>query len=224
MVLYEAHKSQVEEATHKMENGFLAVSLKGVVGGWLVAFVVWLAASARDTISQLMLIWAPVFLIPATGLVHCIAGSTEVMIGIFAGEIPWGEIPGEVLRARDVGERRRRGHPGYAAQLRADRRVRAGDVTSHRLALAPPYVITLITKRCLPGKSVTGAKRFSEIRSLRKTPSRLSSHLRARNHCSPKIATTNALTATSGLVGLIARTLLRRARQSPADRYDCSLQ
>ena len=82
----------LEEAAHKMENGFLALTVKGVVGGWLVAFVVWLVASARDTTSQLLLIWAPVFLIPATGLVHCIAGSSEVMIGVFGGETPWGEF------------------------------------------------------------------------------------------------------------------------------------
>jgi formate-nitrite transporter family protein len=30
----------LEEAAHKMENGFLALFIKGVVGGWLVAFVV----------------------------------------------------------------------------------------------------------------------------------------------------------------------------------------
>jgi formate-nitrite transporter family protein len=76
----------LEEAAHKMENGFLALFIKGVVGGWLVAFVVWLAAAARDTTSQLLLIWAPVFLIPAMGLVHCIAGSTEVLLSVFAGE------------------------------------------------------------------------------------------------------------------------------------------
>ncbi len=81
----------LEEAAQKMENGFWEVAIKGVVGGWLVAFVVWLVASARDTTSQLILIWAPVFLIPATGLVHCIAGSTEVMISIFGGEASWGE-------------------------------------------------------------------------------------------------------------------------------------
>jgi formate/nitrite transporter FocA (FNT family) len=82
----------LEEAAHKMENGFLALIVKGVVGGWLVAFVVWLVASARDTTSQLLLIWAPVFLIPATGLVHCIAGSSEVLISVLGGETPWGEF------------------------------------------------------------------------------------------------------------------------------------
>ena len=82
----------LEEAAHKMENGFWALTVKGVVGGWLVAFVVWLVASAQDTTSQLFLIWAPVFLIPATGLVHCIAGSSEVMIGVFGGETSLGEF------------------------------------------------------------------------------------------------------------------------------------
>jgi len=82
----------LEEAAHKMENGFLALLVKGVIGGWLVAFVVWLVASARDTTSQLLLIWAPVFLIPATGLVHCIAGSSELMISVFGGETSWGEF------------------------------------------------------------------------------------------------------------------------------------
>ena len=82
----------LEEAAHKMENGFLALLVKGVIGGWLVAFVVWLIASARDTMSQLLLIWAPVFLIPATGLVHCIAGSSELMISVFGGETSWGEF------------------------------------------------------------------------------------------------------------------------------------
>jgi formate/nitrite transporter FocA (FNT family) len=81
----------LEEAAQKMENGFWEVAVKGVVGGWLVAFVVWLVASARDTISQLILIWAPVFLIPAIGLVHCIAGSTEMMISVFGGQTSWGE-------------------------------------------------------------------------------------------------------------------------------------
>ena len=82
----------LEEAAHKMENGFLALLVKGVIGGWLVAFVVWLVASARDTTSQLLLIWGPVFLIPATGLVHCIAGSSELMISVFGGETSWGEF------------------------------------------------------------------------------------------------------------------------------------
>jgi formate/nitrite transporter FocA (FNT family) len=93
----------LEEAAKKMENSFWVMTLKGVVGGWLVAFVVWLAAASRDTISQVFFIWAPVFLIPAAGLVHCIAGSTEVMIGVFADETSWGEFLGGFLVPATLG-------------------------------------------------------------------------------------------------------------------------
>ncbi len=31
------------------------------------------------------------FLIPASGLVHCIAGSSEVLMSVFAGELPFTE-------------------------------------------------------------------------------------------------------------------------------------
>ncbi|HEX2097460.1 MAG TPA: formate/nitrite transporter family protein [Rubrobacteraceae bacterium] len=93
----------LEEVAQKMEDGFWVLALKGVVGGWLVAFVVWLVAASQDTISQVFFIWAPVFLIPATGLVHCIAGSTEVMIGVFAGEASFGEFLGGFLVPATLG-------------------------------------------------------------------------------------------------------------------------
>jgi formate/nitrite transporter FocA (FNT family) len=93
----------LEEVAQKMEDGFWVLALKGVVGGWLVAFVVWLVAASQDTISQVFFIWAPVFLIPVTGLVHCIAGSTEVMIGVFAGETSFGEFLGGFLVPATLG-------------------------------------------------------------------------------------------------------------------------
>src|SRR5215208_4388348 len=82
----------LEEVAHKMENGC-----------WVLAFVVWLVAASQDTISQVFFIWAPVFLIPATGLVHCIAGSTEVMIGVFAGETSLGAFLGGFLVPATLG-------------------------------------------------------------------------------------------------------------------------
>jgi formate/nitrite transporter FocA (FNT family) len=93
----------LEEVAHKMEYGFWVTTFKGVVGGWLVAFIVWLVAASRDTVSQLFFIWAPVFLIPAAGLVHCIAGSTEFMISVFAGETSWIEFLGGFLLPATLG-------------------------------------------------------------------------------------------------------------------------
>ncbi len=46
----------------------------------------WLVAACKDTITQAFSIYVLSFLIPAAGLAHCVAGSTEVLIGVFAGE------------------------------------------------------------------------------------------------------------------------------------------
>ncbi len=79
------------EVARKMEEGFWEVTLKAVIGGWLVALIAWLVAASQDTISQIFFTWLLVLLIPAAGLAHCIAGSTEVLIGVFAGEASWTE-------------------------------------------------------------------------------------------------------------------------------------
>jgi len=82
----------LEEVAKKMENGFWLLTLKAVFGGWLVALVAWLVATSQDTISQVFFIWLLVFLIPVGGLVHCIAGATEVLISVFAGKSSWLEF------------------------------------------------------------------------------------------------------------------------------------
>jgi formate/nitrite transporter FocA (FNT family) len=82
----------LEEVAKKMENGFWVLTLKAVFGGWLVALVAWLVAASQDTISQIFFIWLLVFLIPVGELVHCIAGATEVLISVFAGETSWTEF------------------------------------------------------------------------------------------------------------------------------------
>ena len=51
-----------------------------------MALVAWLVVASRDTTSQIFFIFGQVFLIPAAGLVHGVAGSTEVLIRIFMGE------------------------------------------------------------------------------------------------------------------------------------------
>jgi formate-nitrite transporter family protein len=82
----------LEEVAKKMENGFWLMTLKAVFGGWLVALVAWLIAASQDTISQIFFIWLLVFTIPLGGLVHCIAGATEVLISVFVGETSWVEF------------------------------------------------------------------------------------------------------------------------------------
>jgi formate/nitrite transporter FocA (FNT family) len=81
----------LSETASKMEEGFWEVTLKAVIGGWLVALIAWMVAAAQDTISQIFFTWVLVLLIPATGLAHCIAGSTEVLMSVFAGQTSWME-------------------------------------------------------------------------------------------------------------------------------------
>jgi formate/nitrite transporter FocA (FNT family) len=62
-----------------------------------------MVAASQDTISQIFFTWLLVLLIPATGLAHCIAGSAEVLISVFAGETSWAEYLGRFLLPATLG-------------------------------------------------------------------------------------------------------------------------
>jgi formate/nitrite transporter FocA (FNT family) len=80
-----------EEVAHKAQYGFGVVFLKAIFGGWLVAMIAWLVAASQDTISQVFFVFSLAFLIPAAGLTHCIAGSSEFLISVFSGKEEWAE-------------------------------------------------------------------------------------------------------------------------------------
>lgn len=80
-----------DEVAQKLDYGFWEATFKAVFGGWLVALMAWMVAASKDTISQVFFIYVLAFLIPASGLIHCIAGSSEVLISVFAGEAPFTE-------------------------------------------------------------------------------------------------------------------------------------
>ena len=86
-----------------MDHGFWETTLKAVFGGWLVALMAWMVAASRDTISQAFFIYVLAFLIPAGGLIHCIAGSSEVLISVFAGEVPFMEYLASFLLPATLG-------------------------------------------------------------------------------------------------------------------------
>ena len=68
-----------------------------------MALVVWLVTASEDTITRVFYVWALVFLIPAAGLVHCIAGSAEVLISVFTNEASWAEYFGRFLVPATLG-------------------------------------------------------------------------------------------------------------------------
>jgi len=93
----------LDEVADKLEYGFWLTALKAVFGGWLVALIPWLIASSRDTISQVFFIYILVFLIPVAGLTHCVAGSSEVLMSVFAGETSLSEYLGGFLLPATLG-------------------------------------------------------------------------------------------------------------------------
>ena len=71
------------------EPGFLAVLLKGVMAGWLIALMVWLMPAAAS--ARILVIVAVTWLIAAAELSHVIAGSVEAGFAAMTGAIGWGD-------------------------------------------------------------------------------------------------------------------------------------
>ncbi len=59
----------------------------GVAGGWIIALMAWLVTASRFTIGQIVLIYLMTFAVGAAGLAHCIAGSTEALSAVLAGQV-----------------------------------------------------------------------------------------------------------------------------------------
>lgn len=65
---------------------FWTVFWSAVVAGWLVALVAWLVTASTDTTGQVLVVVLFTYLIGIAQLAHSIAGSAEVLTGLFAGE------------------------------------------------------------------------------------------------------------------------------------------
>ena len=60
--------------------------LSAVVAGWLMGLLAWLVVAARDTISQIIVVWLTTFVIGISALHHSISGTIEVLMGVFVGQ------------------------------------------------------------------------------------------------------------------------------------------
>lgn len=90
-------------AGEKLGYGWWTTFLKAIFGGWVVAIAAWLVAASRDTISRVFFVFSLAALIPAAGLTHCIAGSSEFLMSVFSGEETWGEYLGGFLLPTTLG-------------------------------------------------------------------------------------------------------------------------
>jgi len=74
-----------EMAKPLIDKSPLVMLFSAVGAGWLMGLLAWLIVGARDTVSQIVIIWFTTFLIGLAHLHHSIAGSTEVLMSVFSG-------------------------------------------------------------------------------------------------------------------------------------------
>ena len=107
-----------------MDHSGEALFLSGLLAGWLMGLLTWLVTAARDTISQIVIVWLVTLVIGFAQLHHVVVASAEVLAGLFAGQGltagDFGAIPGldhVGQRGRGRGLRRtpqiRPRHPGW---------------------------------------------------------------------------------------------------------------
>ena len=82
----EAMQAGVEFTITGLDHGWWTVFTKALFAGWLVAGVVWLDHTARDTISRLVLIYIIFYMIAAAELYHVITAAGEVFFFLLVTE------------------------------------------------------------------------------------------------------------------------------------------
>jgi formate-nitrite transporter family protein len=63
-----------------------ALFLSALLAGWLMGLLTWLVTAARDTISQIVIVWLVTLTIGFAQLHHVVVASAEVLAGVFAGQ------------------------------------------------------------------------------------------------------------------------------------------
>jgi formate/nitrite transporter FocA (FNT family) len=66
------------------EQSTYVILLSAILAGWLMGLLSWLVVASRDTISQIAVVWLVTGAIGLVGLHHSIAGTVEVLAGVFA--------------------------------------------------------------------------------------------------------------------------------------------
>lgn len=61
--------------------------VRGVLGGWLIALLVWMLHGGAGLLDQTVLVWLVAFLIQAAGFSHSVAGAVEVLYLAHLGQI-----------------------------------------------------------------------------------------------------------------------------------------
>ncbi len=90
-VVFDPYKAVYRElGLSLVDHSFLQAALAGVLGGWLVALTSWLLKTVQGGAAHLVIIYVITYLLVGLQLYHCIIGSIEVLLAMFAGApITW---------------------------------------------------------------------------------------------------------------------------------------
>jgi formate/nitrite transporter FocA (FNT family) len=73
-----------------VSHSFLQAVLAAVFGGWLVALMAWLIEATRGSLTHLIIIYMLTYLLVGLDLYHCVIGSIDVLLAMFAdAPITW---------------------------------------------------------------------------------------------------------------------------------------
>lgn len=75
-----------EIARRLVEKPWWVMLLSAIAAGWLMGLLSWLVTAARDTVSQIFFVWLTTMVIGLGAMHHSIAGTVEVLMGVFVGE------------------------------------------------------------------------------------------------------------------------------------------
>lgn len=74
-------------ANNVLHHSWLAIFTGAALAGWLMGLLAWLVAAARETMSQIFIIWIITAAIGLAGLPHCIVGNIEIEAALFSGSV-----------------------------------------------------------------------------------------------------------------------------------------
>jgi len=70
-----------------ISHSWMGILLSAALAGWLMGLLAWLVAAARETISQILIIWIITACIGIAGLAHSIVGNIEASVGLINSDI-----------------------------------------------------------------------------------------------------------------------------------------
>jgi formate/nitrite transporter FocA (FNT family) len=85
----QVQNAMLELGREAVEPSAVAILLKGIVAGWLIALVVWLTAADRH--NPIVVIGIPTYVLAVAQLAHIVVGSVEVLFLVMTGHYSWGD-------------------------------------------------------------------------------------------------------------------------------------